>query len=30
MADQLDDAARRLGSGKLADLLTGSDPWTIA
>ncbi|NUR26473.1 MAG: 2-oxoacid:ferredoxin oxidoreductase subunit beta [Catenulispora sp.] len=30
MADQLDDAARRLGSGKLTELLTGSDTWTIA
>ncbi|MBW8805715.1 MAG: 2-oxoacid:ferredoxin oxidoreductase subunit beta [Catenulisporales bacterium] len=30
MADQLDDAARKLGSGKLAELLMGSDTWTIA
>jgi 2-oxoglutarate ferredoxin oxidoreductase subunit beta len=30
MSDQLDEAARRSGSGKLADLLAGSDTWTIA
>jgi 2-oxoglutarate ferredoxin oxidoreductase subunit beta len=30
MTDQLDDAARKLGSGKLADLLAGSDTWTIS
>ena len=30
MADQLDDAARTLGSGKLDELLTGSDTWTIS
>jgi 2-oxoglutarate/2-oxoacid ferredoxin oxidoreductase subunit beta len=30
MSDQLDDAARRSGSGKLADLLAGNDTWTIA
>jgi 2-oxoglutarate/2-oxoacid ferredoxin oxidoreductase subunit beta len=30
MADQLDAAARRSGSGKLTDLLAGSDTWTIA
>jgi len=30
MADQLDDAARQMGSGKLTELLNGSDTWTIA
>ena len=30
MTDQLDDAARKLGSGKLTELLTGSDTWTIS
>ncbi|MFL6111918.1 MAG: 2-oxoacid:ferredoxin oxidoreductase subunit beta [Catenulispora sp.] len=30
MANQLDDAARKLGSGKLTELLMGSDTWTIA
>jgi 2-oxoglutarate ferredoxin oxidoreductase subunit beta len=30
MADQLDAAARQAGSGKLTDLLAGSDTWTIA
>ena len=30
MSDQLDAAARRSGSGKLTDLLAGSDTWTIA
>jgi 2-oxoglutarate ferredoxin oxidoreductase subunit beta len=30
MAEQLDAAARRSGSGKLASLLAGSDTWTIA
>ncbi|GAA2066354.1 2-oxoacid:ferredoxin oxidoreductase subunit beta [Catenulispora yoronensis] len=29
MSEQLDDAARRLGSGKLAELIAGSDTWTI-
>ena len=28
--EQLDDAARTLGSGKPAELLTGSDTWTIS
>jgi 2-oxoglutarate ferredoxin oxidoreductase subunit beta len=30
MADQLDAAARQTGSGKLTDLIAGSDTWTIA
>jgi hypothetical protein len=30
MTEQLDAAARQAGSGKLADLLAGSDTWTIA
>ena len=30
MAEQLDAAARTLGSGKLTELLTGSDTWTIS
>jgi len=30
MSEQLDEAARRSGSGKLAELLAGNDTWTIA